>query len=306
MAAINGTAIFLITYLILQALVYIVPAQVAAGYDFQVKASLLGLKTDPADGKGWYHYLSTHAPQHIIYTYAVGPFLALFIALVAKYFHANYFKRQRGYAKWFALWFFFHGLNMFFGAILAASAIKYISANSMDYGGFLYAIEWFAYYNRINRDVFIFLSIISIIVLIAIGMVNTRSFLATAPNKDLVRNDHGAKFKYAITVMGMPWLLGNLIIFAIRIPDIIVYDILMAIAMGVLMIIPAISFSLATFSVKLPRDKDSLSLQFTFIVAAAVILISYRLIFGSGFTLNEYASESPQGQESRPMAAPKQ
>ncbi|MCD4734724.1 MAG: hypothetical protein K8R53_01650 [Bacteroidales bacterium] len=145
---------------------------------------------------------------NIIFITISGPLVALFLGML---FNMVFAKREnsRVLLKLFYLWIAFHGFNMFFGA--------FSSGVSFD-EGFGYVASWL-YMNVFWK---IFFSLIFLFLMGIIGYYSTSKFLETSNSSHRVKKENRGIFILSQVIL--PWFLGGLIIFLIRIPNNMPYD----------------------------------------------------------------------------------
>jgi len=153
---------------------------------------------------------SAWRPANVFSVYAVGPGIALGLALVAAVlFFWN--RKKRGLQKTFFLWTFLHGCNIFFGSLIAGTITQ---------SGFWYAIRWSGFSNTAVWIV----AFIFILILLGIGILAAPAFLIACDSISLMEFQNRGKM-LAATVFA-PWLFGNIFLTILKFPDLQFYEML--------------------------------------------------------------------------------
>jgi hypothetical protein len=201
--------------------------------------------------------------------YASGPIvcgiIAVFFAIVFSYMYAD-----KGLSKLFILWFFIHGFNAFFGALLIGSLFD---------RGFGYAIIW-SYISDTEKVIY---SIISILALFLLGVFTTRSFLVSAN----IYYTHLAKQKQRFFVWAqviLPFVIGNMLIGAIMFPNILWFNLVVALSLVITIVPIAAGYR---FLPALYFEEDALAVKIKIrpIILALAFIALYRIILEFGIRI---------------------
>jgi len=201
--------------------------------------------------------------------YASGPILAGILAIFFAIIF-SYIRTERGLGKLFLLWLFIHGFNAFFGSLLIGSLFD---------RGFGYAIIW----SFISDTEKVIYSIVSITALILLGVFTAQSFLISANSYYQHLEKHQQKrFIWAQAIV--PFLAGNAMIALLMLPELLLYDITVSLAL-ILAIIP-ISIG-HRFSHSLYFEEEAIRVRFSFGIIAIplIFIILYRIILGYGIMI---------------------
>ena len=201
--------------------------------------------------------------------YASGPILAgvlaLFFAIIF-----SYIRTERGLGKLFLLWLLIHGFNAFFGSLLIGSLFG---------RGFGYAIIW----SFISDTEKVIYTIVSITALILLGVFTAQSFLISANSYYQHLKKHQQKrFIWAQAII--PFLAGNAIIALLMLPELLLYDITVSLALGLAIIPIAIGHR---FAHSLYFEEETIRVKFNLrvIVFPLIFIILYRVILGFGIMI---------------------
>ncbi len=233
------------------------------------------------------NYGSLWTRFNIIMITISGPLVSLILGLV--YF--RFFLRREGIgpmAKLFFWWLSFHSFSMFFGAYVAGV---------ITVQGFGFATGW------LFLPVFIkfLVALGSLFVLMVIGYYATKPLLETSNSlRHIIRGNRGY---FILTQAVVPWFLGSLILFLIKIPDknpqhenIIVYD-LIIIASLVFAIIPTFFNKKAKPRNKLFKSRKRMKFVWVYMLVAILLIVAYRLGLDNGlhFVIRILVNITPYG-----------
>jgi hypothetical protein len=198
--------------------------------------------------------------------YSSGPILAGIIAVFLAIIF-SYIRTDRGLAKLFILWSFLHGFNAFFGSLLIGSMFG---------KGFGYAIIW-SYISDTEKVIY---SIVSLTVLILIGSLTAKSFLISANTyyNHLEKKQHSA---FIWAQVGIPFIVGNLLIGFVMFPKILWYDMTVSMAL-IISIIPIFIGSRISPSLYFEEEEVKIAFKVKTILYSIVFIFLYRLLLGIG------------------------
>jgi len=193
------------------------------------------------------------------------------------YHKAKSYPRLRLFYLWSGLLFFAH----FFAAFIAG-----IATNK----GFGYVPLWL-FWNEFTKFFFAFIALLSLILL---GYYSASRFLATAENKFRIQKPRRALFFLQQVVL--PYILGSLILFFVKMPNNQVYDIL-------ILVFSVFMFGAVFFHIQaklpplLPLQNRQSSFNFILVLLAVVSLYSFRVYLEQGlhFVIKFSVSVTPAG-----------
>ncbi len=203
--------------------------------------------------------------NNVILVSFVGPFVSLIIGfLLFQIFHI--FRKKPGLMKLFFLWSTLHAFNMFFGAYIAG-----VITNK----GFGLVMLWLFFQLLLN----ISFTFICVVLLIIIGSVATKPFLQTAHHSSLISENNRNYFLIGQALL--PYILGNIFIFVVSLPDVKPYQSFIVAAMG-FMIVPIIlkpNFD----KLKIVKEETSHKISLKLVFAFLILVLLFR--FGLGYGL---------------------
>jgi len=201
--------------------------------------------------------------------YASGPVLSGILAVFASIAY-TYIRTNRRIGKLFLLWFMMHAYNAFFGSLLIGSLFG---------RGFGYAIIW----SFISDTEKVIYSIISITALFLLGVFTTRSFLITA-NSYYSHLDKRNQQNFIWAQLIMPFILGNILIGLIMFPELLWYDMTVALCLGISIIPVAIGYRFYP-SLYFEEDHVRPRLLAKPVILTVCLIVLYRVILGFGITV---------------------
>jgi hypothetical protein len=201
--------------------------------------------------------------------YSSGPIISGILAVFATIIF-TYIRTERGLGKLFLLWFFIHAYNAFFGSLLIGSLFG---------RGFGYAIIW----SFISDTEKVIYSIISITALFLLGVFVTRSFLISANSyHPQLKKRYQQFFIWAQVIL--PFILGNIFIGILMFPEMLWYDMTVALCLGIAILPVAVGYR---FHPSLYFEEDQIRPRFLPrpIIFALALLLAYRLILEFGIKI---------------------
>lgn len=202
----------------------------------------------------------------VISVYAAGPVVCLTLAILFLiWFHKA--AKRRGVKKVFLLWVFIHGLNVFFGSLLAGCIAE---------TGFWYAIQW----TVLNYAFVWIIGGLLALVLLTAGVFLAPTFLLSCDSITLMQIENRKKMLAATLVY--PWFFGSLFIAILKIPDLHLYESLQFLTI-LFFLIPAYFQNL-----KNPISQNVEAPQRTRLVSGTIILtilgaLIFRIIVHNGY-----------------------
>ncbi len=219
-----------------------------------------------------YTYSSLYSRQSLILIFAIGPIFSLVagivfyrIFLLLRFSNVNF--------KLLALWVFFHGMNLFFGAYISGVITR---------TGFVYTTEWLFYSRVFDVEEIIFV-IVSIITLIATGFYLSRNFILATPSITVIHPR--LRLFYMLAQVLLPWFLGTAILYFINFPN-NPPELMLLYATSVLMIIPVMTNfnSPGNKAIKVVLNKQGVRPGWIYIGLIIVALVFIRMVVFYGIT----------------------
>ncbi|MCC3157100.1 hypothetical protein LJ737_07610 [Hymenobacter sp. 15J16-1T3B] len=209
--------------------------------------------------------------QAVVAVYSVGPLVCLLLAVVAALWFWQRARLRRGLLKQYLLWLVLHGLNLFFGAMVADTITE---------SGFWFVPSWvFLAGNAVNVAV----AVLSGLVLLALGYLAAPLFLQSHDSRTLMRFEQRRRLLWA--TLFLPWLLGSALIALAKFPHLSVNEGLHLATLFVALAPLAVSSSneLFAFTVEMPqktRFAAGLAVLVLLALAAARVVLGPGVHFG--------------------------
>ena len=257
----NSTAYFILAYLILY-LLYQITVLVTASH-FKLDSVLFYYDLAFNDFSPLWNR------NNIIIVTFSGPFIALIIGVLFFKVFTNRSKLKKS-AKLFLLWIGIHGYNLFLGAFAAGVSFD---------EGFGYVPAWLFW------NVFWQISV-SLIFLFILGMISYYSapkFLDTSYSQTRIRKKN--KFKFLFFQVVLPWAIGALIIFLVKIPNNMPYEssTLLTLAFAT---VPVLFNRNAKPTKNYKTEKRSGKVKIWLLVMVVAALVLYRIGLNNGLHIS--------------------
>jgi len=206
----------------------------------------------------------------IIVTFS-GPFLSLILGFL----FMRYFARRPKYSKQarlFMLWIGLHGFNFFLGAF--ASGVSFDE-------GFGYVPAWL-FMNIFWKILF---SMIFLFLLGVVGYYSVPRFLETSYSRKRIRQPN--KNKFLLFQVALPWIIGSLIIFLVKIPSNMPYDVGIMITM-LFGVVPIFFNKRAKPTKHFKIEKRGNQFNYLMIAVVIAIILLYRIGLNNGLHFQLY------------------
>ncbi|MBN2173599.1 MAG: hypothetical protein JW731_05685 [Bacteroidales bacterium] len=202
---------------------------------------------------------------NIIIVTASGPVVCLLIGILFFRLISNR-KKLKGFRKLLVMWIAIIGFNMFLGAF--ASGVSFDE-------GFGYVPAWL-YLNVFWQ---IFISLLFLFILGLIGYYSASKFLDTSNSSYRVRPENKVKFLFFQVVL--PWIIGILIIFLVKIPNNTPYDTANLITLG-FGVVPVLFNRYARPTVLFESERKPTRINWYYIILFMVLLLAFRIGLNNG------------------------
>ena len=251
----NSTGYFLLAYITFQLINQLLTAFIAKQFGFSVELTYHGI---------WYNVARTDWTADSVKTlFSIQPVTGLTLGLLSLivYWRVKHFE---GLLKLFFLWAFVFGFNAFFGGVFIGSLFS---------KGFGHVLIW----SYLMDTAKLVASLASLTFMLLIGSLTQNMFLYSANtyfgelNKHNVRPFINAQFFY-------PLIIGNLLLFIIKLPGIEVYE-------GFMLLTPFIVMLPLFVSPNLPcelyfdNSHAGYRIRLRLLIVMLTILVLYRIIF---------------------------
>ena len=200
----------------------------------------------------------------IVVTFS-GPLISLLIGILFYKVFTNH-PKVKGFMRLFVIWTALHGFNLFFGA--------FASGVSTDQG-FGYVANW------LYMNVFwqIFFSLLFLFTLGLIGFYTTGKFLETSNSAYRIKKEN--KNRFLLYQVILPWFIGSLVIFLVKVPNNMPYDIGNLLTMSIA-IIPVMFNRRAKPVHKYKSDRKATRIHWAYIITFILLLTSFRIWLETG------------------------
>lgn len=203
----------------------------------------------------------------VIRVYFIGPTLCLVLAVVAGLWFWQRQRFQRGLLKQYLLWVVLHGLNLFFGAMVADTVTQ---------SGFWYVPSWLFLAGNVPN---VATAVVFGLILMALGYVLAPVFLQSHDSRSLMLYENRRRLVLA-TLLG-PWLAGSLLLTLFKLPQLTLNELLHFSTM--LLVLAPLAFAslneLFEFTIEAPQRTR---VSWGWLVLMLGLLVGMRLVLGPG------------------------
>lgn len=219
-----------------------------------------------------YTYSTLYTRGALIVIFGIGPAISLILAFL---FYRIFLllKHRTRLLRIFFFWATIHGLNFFFGSYIVGVITR---------TGFIYTSEWLFFSNIFDPEEIMFM-IIAFIALIVAGYLATRHVITTADSEIMII----PRFRvfYLLSKVLIPWIIGNLVLFAINLPN-NPLELWLLYVMSLLVVLPMfvnynspMNLQLKTFEIK-----KKYRLGWEYVIFAIIALVLFRLGLFNGIS----------------------
>ncbi|MFA5727447.1 MAG: hypothetical protein WC886_07400 [Saccharofermentanaceae bacterium] len=258
---INSTVLFLLAYLLIAIITRLAIGFSALAFDIHTILFYYNIEFLIESDK-W----TTDAVQVV---FSTGPLVALFIGILLFLLYEKVLE-ETGILRLLILWMVLHSLVFFLGEMLMGAIFN---------KGFGYVIIYLFFMDTGKM----LISIFAMIIMVVLGLVLTPIFLSSG-NIYFNFLDKGNRTKFIVNQFIFPFLVGNFLIFCIKIPEITLYEISTNATM-LLILLPVVLKGIN--SKDLFFDEEPRVIRFSFVLAIITLLfaILYRIFFGMGIRI---------------------
>ncbi len=219
-----------------------------------------------------YTYSTLYSRQVLILIFGMGPLVSFLLGIL---FYRLFIvvRYQSVYLKTFFLWTSISSFVLFFGAYISGAVTR---------TGFIYASEWLFLNNMFDIKEIIFITL-SVIALIIIGIMMTKSFLESSFSRALI--EPRMRVLYILSAVVLPVIIGILILFAVNFPNnpaelLLLY--LSPFLISIVMLFRYNAISLQNITV-MKTDKEY-RISIVAIILLLVLIIFFRTVLFRGIT----------------------
>lgn len=253
-AALNGTALYVLAYYVVWGLHQLAKLELSDFYHLRGNMDPSRIVYTLADGEWW--------PMAIIMVNAVGPMVCLVVGIVAFRWYWKRERARRGQLKLLLLWVTFHSINMIFGALLA---------DTFTHTGFWYVPDWvFQLGNVVN----VLLALMAGLMQLGLGYLGAVAFLQAHDSRTVMRFEN-RQLMVAFTLV-MPWVAGSAFIALTKLPYFSLYEGLHLLLMGLLITPMALGCLNEVFSDTVKRPQAT-HVAWGLVALAVTLALVWRL-----------------------------
>lgn len=208
-------------------------------------------------------------PDSVSGVFSSGPIVMFALSLFLLILYKSV-ETETGILRLLLLWMIFHSLTRFFGEILVGAIFN---------KGFGFVIL----YMFLMDTGKVILTILGFMAMFTVGLAIARLSLYSANIyfNDLLRN---YRLKFILYQFIFPFLMGNIVILLIKIPQVSYFDIALNASM-VLFLIPVVMRSFTFEDFYFDEDQRTVKTNMVLPVAALLLLFLFRLVLGIGVRL---------------------
>ena len=254
----NSFFLFLLAYLIVYALQLFITAFTARLFDIPVVVYFNDVDF-LIRGIDW-------TTDMVSGVFSAGPLAMLVLSLFLLILYSTV-ATETGILRLLVLWMIFHALTRFFGEILVGAVMN---------KGFGFVIL----YLFVQDTGKVILSILVFVAMFGIGLLLFQLFLFSA---NIYFNDlrKSCRLKFIISQFFYPFVLGNLVILMLKIPDFSYFDATLNVS-GILILVPLLVRSVSFQDMYFDEEPRTIKIRALMIATTIVLLVLFRIVFGIG------------------------
>ena len=260
--AINSTVFFLLSYLIIYFLTQF--AACFAASTFEIPSILYFNHI-------YYNIIgSDWTPDAVKIVFSTGPLLSLFIGIILLIIYSNIYQ-DNILAKILVLWGIFHAFNIFLSSLLVGTLL----GTSLGH-----VLSWLYFQDTAKMTI----SIIALFGTFGFGLITAKQFIFSS---NLYFNNY-TEYNRKTFIFGqlvIPFIIGNLIIFLLKLPNISYYEIGMIISL-VIMMLPIYLKYRSFQDYYFDEDKRKIKVAKIWLIVTIILLLVSRIILGIGLRIN--------------------
>jgi len=253
-AALNGTALYVLAYYMVWGLHQLAKLQLSQFYGLRGLLDPSRIVYTMADGEWW--------PTAIISVHGIGPLVSLLVGIGAFRWYWKRERARRGQFKLLLLWVALHCCNLVFGALLADTFIQ---------SGFWYVPDWLF---QLGNVVNVLLAVLAGLVQLALGYFGAVAFLQAHDSKTVMR--YANRQLMVVCTLIVPWLVGGAFIALTKINYITIQEFLHLAMMGLLVTPLALGCLNEVFSDTV-RNPQATQVAWGLFGLAIIIALAWRL-----------------------------
>lgn len=253
-AAVNGTAIYVLAYYIIWGLHQFAKMGVSHYYHLRGTWDPSRVIFAMADGEWW--------RTAIVAVHGIGPLVCFVAGILAFRWFWSSERARSGHVKLLLLWIALHACNAVFGALLSDTFIQ---------TGFWYVPDWIL---RVGAALNIIVALLAGMMQLALGYFGAIAFLQAHDSKTVMR--YSNRQWMVISTLIVPWVVGGAFIALTKLPYFSLYEALHLLMMALLVTPMALGCLNDSFSSTVQRAKST-HVVWGFVVLAIVLGLAWRL-----------------------------
>ena len=253
-SALNGTALYVLTYYLVWGVHQLAKVQVSHFYHLRGRWDPSRIVYTLSDGEWW--------PSAIVGAHGVGPAVCLGLGAAAFRWYWQGERARRGNFKLLLLWVAFQACNAVFGALLADTFIQ---------TGSWYVPEWLF---RLGNVMNVTVALLAGLVQLALGYFGAVAFLQAHDSRTVMR--HANRQLMVVCTLVVPWLAGSAFIALTKLPYLTVQECLHLAMMGLLVTPLALGCLNEVFSDTV-RKPQATQVAWGLVGLAIIIALAWRL-----------------------------
>jgi hypothetical protein len=259
--ALNSSLLFLLSYLLTYTINLVTTGIVAISFNIPVVV-YFNTVDFLIRGNDW-------TSDAVIAVFSSGPLVALLISITLIILYLSV-SAETGMLRLLVVWMLFHELTRFFGEMLTGAIMEH---------GFGYVIQYLFIMDTGKLIITIFASI----AMFSFGLIFARLFLFTA---NIYFNDlrSGFRDRFIVSQFFIPFFIGNILIFIIKLPEISLFDMATNASMA-LLLIPLYVRGLSVENLYFDEDERKIKISIPAILITSGFLLVTRIVLGIGIKI---------------------
>ena len=260
--AVNSTSFFLLSYLIIYLLTQLAACIAASNFEIP---SILYFNSI------YYNIIgSDWTSDAVKIVFSTGPLLALFIGLILLIIYSKIFQNNTLF-KILILWGVFHAFNIFFSSLLVGTLL----GTSLGH-----VLSWLYFQDTAKMTI----SIIALFGAFGFGLITAKPFIFSSNIYLNNYTEHNRK-TFILGQLVIPLIIGNLIIYLLKLPNISYFEIGTIISMF-LMMLPVYLKYKSFQDYYFDEDEREIKIAKVWVIVTIILLILSRIILGIGLRIN--------------------
>ncbi|MCX6258939.1 MAG: hypothetical protein NTW49_13730 [Bacteroidia bacterium] len=259
-SAINSTAAYIGSYLLIYLINQLVTVLIASGYHIKTVMYYYGIRWAVSD------FSRLWSKDSVITIFISGPATLFFLSLIFLFgiFDLLYYRSR---SKIVFMWLFINSMSRILGGFIISNII------------FLYSSNLVADFLYISLSEKVVIMIASIILIIILGYKLSGAFLLTSDDDDLILRPNRLKFLFFQALL--PFFAGNIIMMLVNIPNLKFEEVFLYF-FPLVFIIPVILNSPKPDFNQFEPAEHKILINRKLIVISLILLVAFRIVFNTG------------------------